>query len=388
VHPTTRLQAVKPSPTLRITALAKELQAKGENLINLAAGEPDFDTPDPIKEAAITAIRQGFTKYTPTTGIPELRSAIADYLKVSRNLTYTPDQIAVTNGAKQAIFNILQVLVQEGDEVLIPSPYWVSYPEMVRLSGATPVFVPASSSEGFRLDGKTLERFITPKAKCLLLNSPSNPTGAILPERNLREIAEVANRHSLWVVSDEIYSELTFDGRHTSIASVSEEIAQRTLVVDGVSKSFAMTGWRVGYLAGSREVVDWTVRLQDHSTSNASSISQKAALAALTMDPAIKDHMVREFAKRRDLLVSRLSQVPAISFAKPEGAFYCFIDNSQTRMTAAAFAEGILKEEKVALIPGEAFGSEKHVRVSFCLGAAALEEGLRRFENFIRRLTS
>ena len=383
--PSARIQAVQPSATLRITALAKELQAKGESVINLAAGEPDFDTPPAAKDAAIQAIREGFTKYTPTTGIPQLKSAVAEYLKKSRNLSYRPDQVAVTNGAKQAIYNLLQVLVEPGDEVLIPAPYWLSYPEMVRLAGATPVFVPTLAQNRFHLEAKAMERSLTPQTKCLILNSPSNPTGAVLPEAALRDIGEAARKHSLWVISDEIYSELVFDGRHASIAAVVPDLFEKTLVVDGVSKSFAMTGWRIGFLAGPKEIVEAAGRLQDHSTSNPSSISQKAALGALSMDSSFRDEMRKEFAGRRDLVVKALQDIPGITFVKPEGAFYCFVDISKTGMGASVFAEKLLQEAKVALIPGEAFGAGTYVRISFAVGRKDLQEGLSRLGDFIRR---
>ncbi len=383
---TQRIQAVQSSPTLRFTALAKQLQAQGKKVINLAAGEPDFDTPEPIKAAAIRAIQEGFTKYTPTTGIPELKAAIVSALARDRGLTYRPEQIAVTCGAKQALFNLLQVLVQAGDEVLIPSPYWVSYPEMVRLAAATPVEIRMDPKNGFRLDPKAVERGCNSKTRCLILNSPSNPTGAVLDENRLKAIAQIAKAHSLWIISDEIYAQLAYGTKAPSIAAVAPDVASRTLVVDGVSKAYAMTGWRIGYLAGPTEVVEAAGRLQDHSTSNPTSISQRAALAALTGDPASIRQMVQEFGQRRDLLVRRLAAVPKISFVEPEGAFYCFVDISATGLRSAAFSERLLQEALVASIPGEGFGWDSHVRLSFAIGRQALEEGLTRFETFIRSL--
>ncbi len=384
---TQRIQAVGPSSTLRITALAKQMKAQGKNVVNLAAGEPDFDTPPHIKEAAIQAIREGFTKYTPTTGIPELKAAIATTLARDLKLSYRPEQIAVTCGAKQALYNIFQVLVQTGDEVLIPSPYWVSYPEMIRLAGATPVEVRTEPSQGFRLDAKAVERACTSRTRCLILNSPSNPTGAVLDETRLKEIGKVVSDRGLWVVSDEIYSRLVYGVSHRSIAAVSPDLTQRTILVDGVSKAYAMTGWRIGYIAGPAEVVEATGRLQDHSTSNPASISQRAALAALTGDQAPVQQMAVEFEKRRDFLVAQLAKIPKISAVKPEGAFYCFVDISATGMKSTPFVENLLQESHVATIPGEGFGWDTHIRLSFATGMEDIQEGLDRLDRFVRGLS-
>lgn len=380
---TQRIQAVQSSPTLRITALVKKLIAEGKSVINLAGGEPDFDTPERIKKAAIQAIQEGFTKYTPTTGIPELKEAIATLLKRQHGLTYSPSQIAVTCGAKQAVFNTLQVLAQSGDEVLIPSPYWVSYPDMVRLAGAAPVHVRTESSHGFRLSAKLIERACTARTRVLILNSPANPTGAVLDRGSLKEIAQVAASRGLWVVSDEIYSRLSYDGPAPSIAELSPETLKWTVVIDGVSKAYAMTGWRIGYLAGPIEVVEATARLQDHSTSNPASISQKAALAALTGGEEELDRMVQEFKKRRDILVERIQEIPRLSLTKPQGAFYGFIDISELRLDSARFCERALQEAGLALIPGAGFGWDSHVRLSFCLKTELLIEGLDRLQKFV-----
>lgn len=380
---TDRIQAVQPSPTLRFTALARQLQSEGKDVCNLAAGEPDFDTPDSVKEAAIRAIRDGFTKYTPTSGIPELKSAVAAYLAKERGLSYKPEQVVVTCGAKQALYNVLQALVQAGDEVLIPSPYWVSYPEMVRLAGARPVEVRTDPKSGFLLSAEQVERACTLKTKCLILNSPSNPTGSVLDEVRLKEIAGVAKARNLWVISDEIYSQLVYGTAAPSIAALDPEMMPRTVVVDGVSKAYAMTGWRIGFLAAPKEVAEAAGRLQDHSTSNPASISQKAALAALTGDPAPIREMVREFGRRRDLLVRRLKSIPKISFVEPKGAFYCFVDISKTGLRSALFAERLLQEALVAAIPGDGFGWDSHVRLSFAIGRPVLEKGLDRFEKFV-----
>ncbi|MBI3323085.1 MAG: pyridoxal phosphate-dependent aminotransferase [Candidatus Omnitrophica bacterium] len=381
-----RIQAVQPSPTLRFTALAKQLQQQGKKVVNLAAGEPDFDTPEPIKQAAIRAIQEGFTKYTPTTGIAELKAAIVSTLARQRGLTYRPEQVAVTCGAKQALYNVLQVLVQQSDEVLIPSPHWVSYPEMVRLAGAVPVEIRTAPEEGFRLSAGQVERACTPRTRVLILNSPSNPTGAVLDAVRLKEIARVAQRRGLWILSDEIYCQLAYGVEAPSIAAVAPDVAGRTIVVDGVSKAYAMTGWRIGYLAGPAEVVEAAGRLQDHTTSNPTSISQRAALAALTGDPAPMRQMVQEFSQRRDLLVQRLKGIPRISFVEPQGAFYCFVDVSAAGLSSDGFCERLLKEHLVAVIPGAGFGWDSHVRLSFALGREDLREGLERLDRFMRGL--
>ena len=383
-----RIRAVRPSPTLRFTALARQLQSQGKKVINLAAGEPDFDTPEPIKAAAVRAIQEGFTKYTPTTGIPELKTAIVSALARDRGLSYNPEQVMVTCGAKQALFNLLQVLLQPGDEVLIPSPYWVSYPEMARLAGAVPVEVRTEPGSRFRLEARAVERACTPRTRCLILNSPSNPTGAVLDAGRLKEIARVAKEKDLWIVSDEIYSKLVYGTEAPSIAAVAPEAAARTIVVDGVSKAYAMTGWRIGYLAGPAEIVEAAGRLQDHSTSNPASISQRAALAALTGDPASMRPMVEEFKRRRDLLARRLAAIPQVSFVEPEGAFYCFVNISAAKLKSAAFAEKLLQEALVAGIPGDGFGWDDYIRLSFAIGSEALEEGMNRFQTFVRGLTS
>jgi aspartate aminotransferase len=383
---TQRVQAVSSSPTLRITALAKQLKAQGKKVISLAAGEPDFDTPEAVKEAAITAIREGFTKYTPTAGMPQLRDAVTQVLAKERGLTYQREQVLITSGAKQALFALMQTLVQPGDEVLVPSPYWVSYPEMVRLAGAQPVEIRTDPVEGFRLNAWAVEQACTERTRCLILNSPSNPTGAVLDEQVLKEIAQVAQRRNLWVVSDEIYCRLSYESPAPSIARVAPQVLDRTIVVDGVSKAYSMTGWRIGYLAGPVDVVKAANRLQDHSTSNPASISQRAALEALSGDQAPVQQMREAFGKRRDLLVARLDKIPQVSFVKPEGAFYCFVDISKTGLSSDEFAERILQEALVALIPGTGFGWEYCVRLSFALGEKSLLEGLDRFEAFIKKL--
>jgi aspartate aminotransferase len=384
---TERIRAVPPSLTLRWTALARQLEAQGKRVINLAAGEPDFDTPAFIKSAAIRAIEEGRTKYTPTVGIPELRQAVAHLLTRYRQLDCTPDEIVITCGAKQALYNVLQVLVQEGDEVLIPSPYWVSYPEMVRLAGATPVKLQLDPKEGFRLRARDVEAACTSRTRCLILNSPSNPTGVVLGKEDLEEIARVVEDRNLWVISDEIYWRLCYGTEALSIAAVCPRIRTRTIVVDGVSKTYAMTGWRIGYLWAAKEIIEAVGRLQDHSTSNPCSISQWAALAALRADEMEETRqMVEEFARRRDILVDRLSRMNGIDFVRPQGAFYVFVDISATGLRSEPFTQRLLEEAGVAVVPGAGFGWDTHVRLSFALGRKALEEGLDRFERFLKGL--
>lgn len=381
-----RIRAVKPSPTLRFTALARQLQAQGKKVINLAAGEPDFDTAEPVKASAIRAIQEGFTKYTPTSGIPDLKAAIVSTLARDRGLTYKPEQVMVSCGAKHSLYNLFQVLLQPGDEVLIPTPYWVSYPEMARLAGAVPVEVGTEPADKFRLTAAAVEKACTAKSRLLVLNSPSNPTGAVLDEKRLKEIAAVAKARGLWIISDEIYSQLVYGMKAPSIAAVAPEVFDRTVVVDGVSKAHAMTGWRIGYMAGPLEVIEAAGRLQDHSTSNPSSISQRAALAALTGDPAAMKPMVEEFKRRRDFLVRRLSTIPGISFVEPDGAFYCFVNISASKLKSSVFAERLLQEALVAAIPGDGFGWDEYIRFSFAIGTEALDEAMNRFQKFIGSL--
>ncbi len=383
---TARITAVAPSATLGITAQAKALKAQGVDVINLAGGEPDCDTPGHVKAAAITAIQEGFTKYTPTAGIPELRAAIASQLTAHLGVAYQPAEIVVTNGAKQALYNAMQALCQAGDEVLIPSPYWVSYPEMVKLAGATPVFVRTEPGEQFRVTPQAIERAITSHTTLLILNSPSNPTGAMLPRATLEAIAHVALAKGVFVISDEIYDQLAYDESHASIAAMSPAMRAQTLVINGVSKAYAMTGWRIGYAAGPQAVVDAMIKLQDHATSNASSISQRAALAALTGDQAPVQAMAQEFRTRRDLIVRELATVPRLTCVPPQGAFYCFCDIAGSGLRASEFASRLLTEAHVAVIPGEGFGWDSYIRLSFSVGRDALQEGVRRLRTFMGTL--
>lgn len=385
-----RVERITPSLTLEVTSLAKRLKAKGEDIVNFAAGEPDFDTPNYIKQRAIRAVREGITKYTPATGLLELKQAIAKKFAKDNRLTFSPSQIIVSSGAKHALYNILQVLCEERDEVLIISPYWVSYPAMVELAQGRHKIINTQARSGFKLDVRQLNSHITKKTKVLILNSPANPTGCVYSRSELEEIAQVVIRKKLYLISDEIYEKLIFDGkRHTSIASINKQIFKRTIVVNGVSKAYAMTGWRIGYLAcADEDIIQAISKLQSHSTSNPSSISQMAALAALEKPKAGKmQAMVKEFEKRRNCMIGELSKISRLSFVKPEGAFYVFCGISKTGLDSVDFARRLLKEAKIAVIPGKAFGWDGYVRLSFATSVQQIEEGLRRLRDWINHLS-
>jgi aspartate aminotransferase len=382
-----RLKKVKPSSTLVITSKAKKLKSEGFDIVSLAAGEPDFDTPDFVKSAAIEAIKSGFTKYTPTTGIPELKKLIVEKLSKDNALEYAPNQIVVSCGAKHSIFNALFVLVNPGDEVLIPAPYWVSYPEMVNLSSGIPRFIKTSRENNFKITPASLKEQISSKTKVLILNSPSNPTGCVYREEELRKIAEICVENKIFVISDEIYEKLIYNGlKHVSIAGFDKEIYDLTVTINGMSKSYSMTGWRIGYLAAPLDVVEAVSRLQDHSTSNPNSIAQKAALAALSQGGDFFSGIVKEFERRRDYCMQRLKQMPKVSPIFPEGAFYIFFDISGTGLKSSDFANRLLDEKYVSLIPGEGFGMDNYVRMSFATSMEQLEKGMDRLSDFLKDL--
>lgn len=382
-----RLKKINSSSTLAITSKAKKLKSEGKDVVNLAAGEPDFDTPDFIKDAAVEAIRSGFTKYTPSSGTAELKKLITQKLKKDNGLDYSPSQVVVSCGAKHSIFNAVFVLLNKGDEAIMPSPYWVSYPEMVRLAGGTPRFIETEERNNFRITPQDLEKHITIKTKLLILNSPSNPTGCVYRKEELKEIARICAARKIFVVSDEIYEKIIYDGlRHYSIAAFGSEIQNLTLTVNGLSKSHSMTGWRIGYLAGPQDIVDAICRLQDHSTSNPSSISQKAAIAALNASDEFSRQMCKEFQKRRDYLTARLSSIDKLSYIKPEGAFYLFCNISKTKMDPLTFATRLLNEEMVAVIPGEGFGSSDCIRLSFATGMDQLIKAMERLQGWITKI--
>jgi aspartate aminotransferase len=392
-----RVKGIKPSPTLAVDAKAKALQAQGVDIIGFGAGEPDFDTPDNIKEAAIKAIKAGFTKYTPAGGTEELKKAICQKLKKDNNLDYEPAEILVSCGAKHSLYNICQALFQPGDEVLIPAPYWVSYPDMVMLAEAAPVIMKTTEKNGFRITAAELEKAITPRTKALILNSPSNPTGASYTVNDLKALADVVVQKGITVISDEIYEKLVYDGfTFSSIASSDPALKAQVIVVNGVSKSYSMTGWRIGYAAGPKNVIGAMTNIQSQSTSNPTSIAQKASLEALNGPQDFIQMMVKEFDKRRTYMVERLNALPGVSCFKPTGAFYAFPNfsgvfgkkaGSLTITDSSSLAQYLLESVNVAVVPGVAFGADANIRLSYATSFANIEKGLDRIQQAIERLT-
>ena len=390
-----RAKAIGASPTLALDAKTKKLISEGVDVVSFGVGEPDFDTPDHIKDAAIEAIKKGFTKYTASSGIPELRQAICDKLKKDNGLDYKPAEVLVSVGAKHSIFNAVMALCEEGDEVLLPVPYWVSYPEMIRVAGGKPVEIKTGIETGFKVTAEQLEEAITPRTSLLILNSPSNPTGAIYTEEEMKRIAEVCLKHHVAVISDEIYEKLIYEGRHVSFASLSPEVKAITITVNGVSKSYSMTGWRIGYAAGPKDVIDAMGNLQSHSTSNPASISQKAALAGLIGPQEPLEKMRVEFEKRRNYMVRRLNEMPGFKCLLPPGAFYTYPDVSALigRKLAgkvitddSALADILLDEARIAVVPGRAFGSNGNLRFSYATSMEAIEEGMNRLAKVLTTL--
>jgi len=383
LHVNRRIKDIVGSTTLAITARAKQLQAEGHDVVNFGAGEPDFDTPDFIKKAAIKAIESGFTKYTPSIGTQDLREAIAAKFQKDNGLVYKPNQIVASCGAKHSLFNIIQVLVDDGDEVIFQSPYWVSYPEMVKAAGGKAVIIPTDVATGFKITPDLLKKYITPKTKVLIINSPSNPTGVMYHKQELAKIAEICVAHKIYVISDEIYEKLIYDTNvFTSMASLGREIFDLTLTVNGVSKAYAMTGWRIGYAAGAVEIMEYIKKYQDHSTSNPASISQAAALEALKASQETTAQMCAIFKKRRDLMLQCLDRIPQLSYIRPEGAFYVFCDFSKVG-DASVIAQQMLDEVKVAGIPGDSFGAPHYIRFSFATSDARIQEGIARVGQWI-----
>ncbi|NQU95029.1 MAG: pyridoxal phosphate-dependent aminotransferase [Candidatus Omnitrophica bacterium] len=381
-----RVSQLKASPTLAISAKAKAMKKKGIDVIGFGAGEPDFDTPEHIKEAAICAIQKGFTKYTPASGTVELKGAVCDKLKTDNALDYTPAEIAVSCGAKHALYNIFQVLCEKGDEVIIVSPYWVSYTEMVTLSGATSRIVAAKESDGFVVNPEEVAKNITSRTKAIIVNSPSNPTGAVFGKDVLEKIAKIAASKKIFVISDEIYEKLIYGGeKHFSIGSLDKEIRDLTLTVNGVSKTYSMTGWRIGYVAGPKDIITKISALQSHSTSNPTSISQMAALQALVGPQEELAKMKKEFTGRRDYMVKKINSLEDMSCVEPKGAFYCFPNISKTKLDSITFADRLLDEAHTACVPGIAFGSDKHVRLSFATSMKNIETGLSRIEKWLEK---
>jgi aspartate aminotransferase len=385
-----RARNAAPSPTLAITAKFKAMQAQGIDVIGFGAGEPDFDTPEHIKAAAAEALARGETKYTASAGIPPLREAICDKLQRENGLIYQPNQIIVSAGAKHSIYNLFQAVLDPGDEVIIPVPYWVSYPEQVKLADGVPVFVDAPEAHGFKVQAEAIAAAVTPRTKAVVINSPSNPSGAVIDEVELRKIAELAVDRDLLVLSDEIYEHLTYGRRHVSIASFGPEIQKRTLLVNGFSKAYSMTGWRLGWLAGDAEIVAAMGRIQDQSTSNPTSFAQWGAVAALRGPQDCVEEMRRSFERRRDSIVRRLNAMPGVSCVLPEGAFYVLPNISgltgSNLPDGDALTEYLLTEVKIAVVPGSGFGVPQNIRLSYATGMDAIEKGMDRLEAAARAL--
>jgi len=377
-----RAEALKPSLTLAISARAKALQQDGRDICSMSAGEPDFNTPDFIVEAAIKALHDGVTRYGPAAGDPELREAIADKLTQHNNIPSTATNVLVTNGGKQAIFNLFQVLLNPGDQVLIPAPYWLSYPEMARLAGAKPVVIPSSAEEGFSLDLDALEAAITPNTRLLVINSPGNPTGRVIERSEMLAVAEIVRRHpQLLVMSDEIYEYLLEEGEtHHSFAALAPDLAERTMVVNGFAKGWAMTGWRLGYLVAPPEVIKAAAALQSQSTSNVCSFAQRGALAALRGSQDCVKSMAASFNSRRRLLTQGLKALDGLTLVPPRGAFYAFPKLPDHVSSSLAFCEAALEREGLALVPGAAFGDDRCVRLSCAVSHETIEDGLSRLE--------
>ena len=391
-----KANSISPSITLEITGKANELKAQGVNVMSFAAGEPDFNTPRNIIEAAIKAMDDGYTKYTKTSGIVELRKAICKKLHQENNLNYSEEQIVVSTGAKQCLANTFLAILNKGDEVILQNPCWVSYTELIKLADGVPVIVNCNENDGYKLSAKNIEKAVTSKTKAILLNSPHNPTGIVYNKNELEEIAQIAKKYNLIIISDEIYEKLIYDGEeHVSIASLSEDAYERTIVINGLSKTYAMTGWRVGYTASSTKLAKIMSSVQSHMTSNVCSISQYAALEALTGPQDSINMMKNAFEERRNFMMKKLEEIDEVSFIKPQGAFYIMVNityfigksiNGIKINNSIEFAKILLEEEKVAVIPGAAFGLENFIRLSYATSMEVIEEGLDRIKSFLGKL--
>lgn len=385
-----RVQQLTPSPTLAITAKANLLKAEGNDVISLGAGEPDFNTPEHVIEAAYRAMQSGKTKYTPAGGVPELKKAIIAKLKKDHLLSYEMNQIIVGVGAKQLLYNLFQVLLNPGDEVIIPTPFWVSYPEQVKLAEGKPIYIEGKEENGFKITAAQLKAAITSKTKALVMNSPSNPTGAIYSKAELIEIANVAVENNIWIVSDEIYEKLIYDGDHYSIAALDPKFYETTFLINGLSKPYSMTGWRIGYAAGNAQVIAAMTDLSSHSISNPTSISQYAAVAALEGDQTILEEMKQEFKKRRDQLFPLINAIPGFKSSLPQGAFYFYINVAEA-LQAAGYSDvdqwvnDLLEQEKVAVISGTGFGTTEHIRISYASSLKDLLEAMNRIRRFVTK---
>ncbi|WP_291647842.1 pyridoxal phosphate-dependent aminotransferase [Clostridium sp.] len=387
---------INPSITLEITAKAKGLKELGIDVVSFGAGEPDFNTPENIIESAIKAMNDGKTKYTPTSGILDLRKSICNKLKKDNELNYAVDQIVVSTGAKQSLANTFLSILNEGDEVIIPTPYWVSYPELVKLAGGVPIFVNTNKENDYKYSVKELRNLITSKTKAILVNSPNNPTGSIYTREELTEIAKLAKEYDLLIVSDEIYEKLIYDNeKHISIASISKDSYERTIVINGLSKAYAMTGWRIGYSASSKEIAKLMSSVQSHVTSNINSISQYAAIEALNGPQDSIKIMIKEFEKRRNYMINRINKIQGLSIIRPKGAFYIMVCiekyfgkefNGDIINSSLDFSKSLLNEENVAVIPGIAFGLDNYIRLSYATSMEIIEEGLNRLEKYLKKL--
>jgi aspartate aminotransferase len=382
-----RAASLSPSLTLAISAKAKQMKAAGQDVVGFGAGEPDFDTPQHIKDACAKALADGFTKYTPSSGIPELRQAIADKFQRDNGLTYKPSQIIVSCGGKHSCYNTVLATCQEGDEVIIPSPYWLSYPEMVKLAGATPVILPTTDQSEFKVAPEQLHAAITPRTRLFILNSPSNPTGTLYTRNEIKALADLCVEHNVLIMSDEIYEKLVYDGaEHVSVAGLSPAHYDHTILVHGFAKAYSMTGWRLGYLAAPEPIAKAIDAIQSHSTSNPTSFAQKGAVAALT---GPQDHLktwLAEYARRRAYAYAKLNSIPGISCVNAKGAFYLFPNISKPGLSSSDFCAKLLEQEKVAAVPGIAFGADDYLRISYATSMANIEKGLERIERFVRGL--
>lgn len=384
-----RVEVLMPSATLEITAKAKELREQGHDVIGLGAGEPDFNTPDYILQGAYEAMKAGYTKYTPSGGLQTLKEAIIDKIARDQHLHYQPSEVIVCSGAKHALYVLFQAILDEGDEVIIPTPYWVSYPEQVRLAGGNPVFVKGLEANQYKINAEELEGAITPRTKAIIINSPSNPTGMIYTQEELLAIGEICLKHNIVIVSDEIYEKLVYDGnKHISIAQLSPELKKQTIIINGVSKSHSMTGWRIGYALGSEKLIKAMTNLASHSTSNPTSIAQYAALTAYTDSQEEVEAMRKQFEQRLNIIYAKLITIPGFTCIKPQGAFYLFPNVSEAAKLAGYetvddFAKGLLEEEKVAVVPGAGFGEDNNIRLSYATSLDVLEEAIVRMSRFM-----
>lgn len=389
---------ISPSLTLAITAKVKEMRKNGIDVIGFGAGEPDFNTPKNIQLAAIKAMEEGYTKYTAASGIIELKKAIANKFKRDNNLTYDVSQIIISNGAKQCINDVFQAILNPGDEVIISSPYWVTYPELVKLSDGVPVIITTEEKNSFKFTVNDLEKAVTAKTKAIILNSPNNPTGTVYSKEEIEKIAEFSKKHDILIISDEIYEKLIYgDFKHLSIASLSEDLFKRTIVINGMSKTYAMTGWRIGYAAsGNTEIIKLMSNLQGHTTANPNSIAQYASVEALTGDQSSVEFMISKFKERRNYMVNKINSIENISCTMPEGAFYVMMNiskligkkaNDKVIKGSIDFAESLLEDSKVAVVPGDAFGVSEYVRLSYATSMENIEEGLERIHNFVNKIS-